>query len=164
MSIDPYAVRPVIVVDTREQTPLEFGRYPTCRAKLATGDYSIKGFESEFVVERKTIDDLVGCTGKGRGRFERELGRLRGVTFSRIVVVGRQSDITDHNYHSTREPKSIWHTLGAWEARYAVPVLFRATAKDAAQLIEWWAMWFAREALKRAGEVQVCEEQKGVVL
>ena len=65
--------QPIIVVDTREQTPLRFQRLEAVPGTLATGDYSIAGLEHLFSVERKTVADLVGCcTGENRARFQRE--------------------------------------------------------------------------------------------
>src|SRR5688572_14128726 len=77
--------RPVLVIDTREQTPLPFERLATERGTLHTGDYSFKGGEDVFAVERKTIPDLVACCiGENRERFCRELHRLRGFLFTRL--------------------------------------------------------------------------------
>jgi len=69
---------PVIIIDSREQTPLQFTRLEARVATLPSGDYSIAGLEELFAVERKSIPDLVACcTGQNRERFERELHRLQ---------------------------------------------------------------------------------------
>ena len=45
-------------------------------------------------IERKTVSDLVGsCMGENRERFERELHRLRGYRFKRLLVVGSEAEI-----------------------------------------------------------------------
>ena len=36
------------------------------RGGLYTGDYSIKGLERFVAIERKSLDDLMGCLGFGR--------------------------------------------------------------------------------------------------
>ena len=64
--------RPVIVIDTREQIPLEFTRLKSVRGTIGTGDYSILGLLDSFSIEKKTIDDLIGCVTGDRPRFERE--------------------------------------------------------------------------------------------
>jgi hypothetical protein len=67
---------PIIVVDTREQTPLPFRRFQTRGGTLLSGDDSVAGLEHLFVVERKSIGDVVACcVGQNRERFERELHR-----------------------------------------------------------------------------------------
>jgi hypothetical protein len=45
-------------------------------------------------VERKSIGDVVACcVGQSRERFERELHRLRGFRFKRLLVVGNEAEI-----------------------------------------------------------------------
>jgi ERCC4-type nuclease len=51
--------QPVLVVDSREQEPLTFSRLHSVRGTLQTGDYSIRGLEELFSIERKSIPDLV---------------------------------------------------------------------------------------------------------
>jgi ERCC4-type nuclease len=85
---------PVIIIDTREQDPLPFSRLKTQVGTLIAGDYSIVGLERLFAVERKSIPDLVGCCiGQNRERLERELHRLRGFSFKRLLVVGSEAQI-----------------------------------------------------------------------
>lgn len=55
---------PVLVVDSREQDPLDFRPYARWfggikTTKLDLGDYSIEGMEDRCVVERKSLSDLV---------------------------------------------------------------------------------------------------------
>jgi len=52
------------------------------------------GGENLFAIERKSIADLVGCcVGENRERFFRELHRLRGFRFKRLLVIGGRADI-----------------------------------------------------------------------
>ncbi len=84
----------MIVVDTREQDPLIFERLASVRGSLQTGDYSVAGLQDQFSIERKTVSDLIGCCmGDNRERFERELHRLRGYRFKRLLVVGSEAEI-----------------------------------------------------------------------
>lgn len=62
-----------IIVDTREQCPLDFRRWPDVAVEVAglpSGDYALKGLETLAACERKSIDDLVGSLSAGRDRFE----------------------------------------------------------------------------------------------
>jgi DNA excision repair protein ERCC-4 len=139
-------VEPVIVVDTREQLPLPFSRLRTRAGALLTGDYSVAGLESLFAVERKSISDLVGCcVGQNRERFERELHRLRGFRFKRLLIVGTEAEIQEGQYCSNIKPQAVMATLGAFEVRYDLPVVFKPSPELAAAQIERWAYWFARE-------------------
>lgn len=141
-------VQPTIVVDTREIKPLVFSRLPSVRTSLLTGDYSVAGLEELFAIERKTISDLVGCCcGENRERFERELHRLRGYRFKRLLIVGNPLDIQAGNYRSNVKPQAVLASLHAWEMRFDCPVVFRHTPGAAAAQIELWCYWFAREAV-----------------
>ena len=140
--------RPTLVIDTREQTPLVFTRLGCVEGALRTGDYSFLGAEETFAVERKTIADFaMCCMGSNRDRFQRELHRLRGYRFKRLLVIGTLDELERGEYRSQIKPGSVLATIGAIEARYDVPVVFCATEADAAAQIESWACWYVRELL-----------------
>ena len=143
-------ITPTLIIDTREQCPLLFNQLDYESGTLKTGDYSIKGLEHLFAVERKSISDLVQSVTSGRKRFENELHRLRGFRFKRLLVVGNEDDVLNHNYRSKASPKSILHSLYAFECRYNVPVVFSGNEVNAARLIERWAYWYSREVHKAA--------------
>ncbi len=143
--------RPVVVVDTREQLPLVFFRLESVTETLATGDYSFRGGEELFAVERKSTADLVGCcTGSNRERFERELHRLRGFRFKRLVIVGSRADVEQHRYRSNVSPAAVLGSLAAWEIRFDAPIVWTPTPEDAAFQVESWVLYSARELLKTA--------------
>ena len=145
---------PRIIVDTREQTPLVFTRLASEVSGLTTGDYSFSGGETYMAVERKSVADLVGCCmGIDRARFERELHRLRGFKFKRLLVVGTLEEIAAHQYRSRIEPDAVIGTLAALEVRYEVPVVFAATPEGAASWVEQWACWCAREIVTEANHL-----------
>ena len=145
--------QPTVIVDTREQTPLLFANLPTERATLATGDYSVKGFESDFCIERKSVADLVQSATFERERFERELVRMRGYSFRRLLIVGTLADIEAHRYRSQTNPKSVIASVTAFEIRYQLPVCYCPTPEAAAAQIERWAVYFLRERLTAASEI-----------
>ena len=160
--------QPTIVVDTREQEPLIFSRLRSVRGTLTSGDYSVLGLEELFSVERKSIADIVGCCiGESRDRFERELHRLRGYRFKRLLVVGSELEIQHGEYRSNITPKAIFSTLNAFEVRYDCPVVFRSTPELAGRQIESWAFWFTRELVQtvnglwRAADKRITPEKKG---
>ena len=139
-----------IIIDTREQKELTFPHFESVRGTLQSGDYSIEGLEHRFSCERKSISDLVGSLTSGRERFERELHRLRGFDFARLLIVGTEADIVNHRYRSKASPKSILHSLYAFEARYGVPFVFGGSESRSAALVERWAYWYAREVSRAA--------------
>jgi DNA excision repair protein ERCC-4 len=148
-------LEPVVIVDTREQTPLPFYTLKNRPGTLTTGDYSFAGGQDAFAVERKSIADLVGCCmGDNRDRFERELHRLRGFWFKRLLVVGRREEIESGEYRSAIRPASVLGTLAAFEVRYEVPVVFIADPETAGKRVEEWIYWAARELVERVNRIK----------
>lgn len=155
--------RPAVVIDTREQDPLPITRLPVERGTLTSGDYSIRGCEHLFAVERKSISDLVSCcVGNNRERFERELHRLRGFRFARLLIVGARAEVEQHRYRSSITPKSVLHTLAAFEARY-IPVVWSAIPEESARMVESWAWWFARE-IAQSINAMICSSSESSTL
>jgi ERCC4-type nuclease len=145
---------PVVIIDSREQNPLPLSRLKSERGTLVTGDYSVKGLEHLFAIERKTISDLVNCCMGERERFERELHRLRGFRFKRLLVVGTEAEILKGDYRSNIKPAAVLGTLRAFEVRYDVPVVFCETVEAAASRVESWGWWFAREVVETVNDLR----------
>lgn len=142
---------PRLIVDTREQTPLSFRHCESERGALQSGDYSAKGIEESFCVERKTIADLVGSLTRERARFMREMHRLRGFTNAYLLIIGRDIELASLVAQGRANMKQIEHSLMALQARYGVHVVWVETPADAALLVESWAFCAYREAMKPAG-------------
>lgn len=54
---------------------------------LPAGDYSLPGFEDRVAIERKSVDNLIGCLmNSDRSRFERELQRASHYDLFAVVV------------------------------------------------------------------------------
>jgi ERCC4-type nuclease len=140
-------LRPTVIIDTREQVPLPITAYLIIRATLTTGDYSFRGGERLPSIERKSVADL----GKAfeRARFTRELERLRGFPFARLLVIGTVDQIELGMYRSTASPKAILHSLWSIEAKF-VPVVFAASPQAGAELVERWCYWSACAAVLAA--------------
>lgn len=150
---DPGRIPPVAIVDSREQTPLVLPGLHTIVRGLVSGDYSFVGGEHLFSVERKSLDDLLGCVTRERERFERELIRLRGYRFRRLLIVGTQEDIAEGRYTSSATPASVLASLATWEARYDLPIVFEPTPDAAGMTVANWISAFAREIVRDAGNV-----------
>jgi len=117
-----------ILIDTREQTPYNFARWinegllTTKRATLPEGDYSIALSEANRVaVERKALDDLIGCLSQGRERFEKELSRLSEYHRAVVVVEAEFRMILGGHYRSRMRVNAVVATLAAFHNRYGVP-------------------------------------------
>ncbi len=117
-----------IIVDKREKTPYTFSRYPdveVIRDTLFTGDYSLARFEGSIALERKTLNDLIGCfMGEDRDRFERELNRGRGMDFFAVIVEASFADIHQRRYRSNMLPQAAVETIIAFTVRYKTNFFF----------------------------------------
>jgi len=78
---------PTIVIDSREKKPYTFNGH-TATSGLPTGDYSIRGFEKDISVERKSLPDLYGCMTKELPRFFDQMDRLREIKCRLLLVEG----------------------------------------------------------------------------
>jgi len=113
----------MILIDKREQHPYSF-RTPSRSATLHTGDYSLDGSSGAMAVERKEVDDLIGCLCQGRDRFERELERSRELDYFALVIEASLSDLVEGNYRSGMLPRSAVQSLMAFSVRYRLPIFF----------------------------------------
>jgi ERCC4-type nuclease len=127
--IKRYLAECVILVDTREQRPWTFSGHETERVKLEVGDYSIRdadgrswapGNDNAIMVERKSIHDLVGSLGHGRGRFKRMWERASdlGVQRTHLIIEASFADIVKGNYRSKMNPKSVMQSIVSWQQVY----------------------------------------------
>ena len=142
---------PVLLVDTREQKPLAFSHLPAESATLYTGDYSVKGLEECFSVERKSLADLAGSLTRERDRFMREMHRLRGYLCGYLLVIGDDMELSRLIAQGRLKLHQVEHSLRAIESRYGVHVCRADNEEQAARLVETWAFCAWREAMKPAG-------------
>ena len=85
----------MIIVDTREQQPLEFARRTRSTA-LRFGDYRLSNnkVSDSCYIERKSVMDFHGSVCKGFERFEREVGRaLSAGAYLIVLVEGTLNDV-----------------------------------------------------------------------
>lgn len=130
-----------IIVDSREQAPFLFAgpRYAGTvvgTGTLATGDYSLAGMENVVAVERKSLDDLVGCLTSGRERFERELVRARGLDSFAVVVEASWDDLASGTFRSRMNPHAACQSVLAFQVRYRIPFLF-CGSRPGAEYVCW---------------------------
>ena len=138
----------VVLVDTRETLAYTFANIkpqPKIFYKaLKSGDYSLLGFEDRVAIERKTLPDLFGSTGRGRQRFEREFERLAKYQYAALVVEAGLGDIFKNPpTHSKMLPKAVFRSLISWSVYYGVyiwPAPDRNFAERLTYLIlrKWW--------------------------
>jgi hypothetical protein len=159
---------PPIIIDNREQSPLEFRSEPgilTQRAHLRTGDYSLSGFTDAVAVERKSHQDAWACAGSSRKRFEKCVERLSRLNAALIVIEPDLSSFCDtptDSYgkplHTRLKPASAVGAYFHWMAVWGVPTVWAGNRLLAERAVltflrSWWrhrgSVWI-REAMTTA--------------
>lgn len=137
-----------IVVDSREQLPYQF-KSPCEVGTLQVGDYSICGLEDCVAVERKEINDLIGCLTSDRERFEKELHRGKALDYFALVIEASLRDLANGKYHSQMNPRSAVQSLLAFSIRYRLPIFFWENRAYGQRITESLLCKYAREIEKR---------------
>lgn len=105
MSHDPF----IVVIDTREQMPWEFGFHTTSKRKLDTGDYSIEGLEDVLAIERKrSVSEI--ANNLSESRLKDVLERLSKIKHSFILLEFSLDDVYQFPVGSDI-PKRLWDKL-----------------------------------------------------
>lgn len=153
---------PIILIDTREPDPHPWEGYLSCetvRGTLESGDFSIPGCGEWICVERKTMNDLIGCLTGSRDRFTRELQRAARIRDFVVVCEGSYADLWTGKYRSQMNPRAAWESVIALQQRYGIPFLMAGSQEIAARLTEsillrWW-----REHCNVIGAVEKAQRQ-----
>ena len=99
----------VIIVDTREQIPWEFGFHVTSHKKLNTGDYSIEGLEHILCIERKrSVSEIANNISEPR--FKDVLDRMDKIKHSFILLEFSLDDLYSFPVGSDI-PEKLWDKI-----------------------------------------------------
>jgi ERCC4-type nuclease len=148
INIHPNCLKPfnlpegfVLVRDTREQRPLF--NHPQDGLEVVTdtlhyGDYSIRGFEEMFTVERKQISDFYSFIGKERVRTVKKMEQFREIVscggFVGLVIEASECDLLSGYIMSRVSPEVARQALVSFEIRYGVHCYYSKYRKN----IERW--------------------------
>lgn len=104
------------IVDSREQTPLDLSPLQVQTGTLDTGDYTVLGLEYVVRIERKSLPDLLGCVGRERERFQREVDRLLAYPVRVLVVESSWGEIDLGQWRGSVTPQQAIGSLLGWQA------------------------------------------------
>ena len=141
-----------IKIDTREQQPYKFESSSEI-GTVPIGDYSICGLENHIAIERKALNDLIGCLTADRDRFERELFKGRSLDYFCLVIECSLSDLANGHYRSQMGPKSAIQSLLAFSVRYRLPIFFAENREYGQRVTESLLCKYAREVEKKYKEI-----------
>lgn len=137
---DPSYEKTHIVVDTREQKPLNLN-HKTKKGKLDYGDYSFPG--STIFIERKGMSDFISTLATQLDRFEREIQRARD-NGHHLVILGEESLYRALNFDrfyyakfTKIRPEYIFKIVRELMQKYDnIQFLFAKNRNEAARLTE----------------------------
>jgi ERCC4-type nuclease len=132
--------RPTLLVDTREQNPLNFSRFSGWFAgiekkALSLADYSVAGLENVCVVERKDLSDLVHSCTADRSAFINRLRRMARYPHRLLVITSTLSQIKSRYTHANVDPNRIAQFLVATLAGLQVPFVCSETHELGEELV-----------------------------
>ncbi len=135
-----------IVIDSNEQQPYKFGKIPTIRKLLDTGDYSIEGMESSIVIERKSQSDFYGSiVGDGRERLYNLMDRASGAGFKAYVIECEESVLmTPELTFSGINPHSVYATIASWEVKFGFHFYYGDRRACAVKVANWLIVHYNR--------------------
>lgn len=133
---------PTLLVDTREQTPLDFSIYKerfqhVCPASLPFGDYQVMspGLDRSIVFERKSLNDLVGTLTTGRERFIRELEKLADCEYAAIIIEASYGAVLGPYKYSKMPSHKIIGQLQMYQVRFDIDVIFAGSRQHSTEII-----------------------------
>jgi len=132
--------RPILLVDTREQNPLDFSRFAGWfagieRKALKLGDYSVVGLEDICVVERKDLSDLIHSCTTDRCVFIKRLRQMAQYPHRLLLVTSTLSQVKSPYPHAGVNPNRITQSLIAMLAGLQVPFLCSETHELGEELV-----------------------------
>ena len=147
----------IIIIDTREQRPL-FSPRPrglvTIRKKVEFGDYTIKGFETEFAIERKQMSDFYSYIGKERKKTVKKMSDFNLIVcnggFAGLVIEASEEDVLFGYVMSKVPPEVARQALVSFRIRSGVHVYFNRSR----ECIERWVLDNAIKFYKVRREVK----------
>jgi len=134
------APKAVLLVDTREQNPLNFSRFRGWfsgieKKALKLGDYSIAGLEDICLVERKDLSDLVHSCTADRSAFINRLRLMARYPHRLLVITSTLSQIKSPYAHAKVDPNRITQFLVATLAGLQVPFVCSETHELGEELV-----------------------------
>lgn len=140
------------IVDTREQAAWDLSPMQIVSRGLDVGDYSIVGLESVIAIERKSLPDFVMCCGTERGRFQRELDRLRGWPVNAVIIEASWGELEMGQWRSKLSSKQVMSSFVSWIAQGHTLIL-AGSVGNAAAVCRGVLFYAARYRLREATEL-----------
>ena len=167
-SITRQIPKPTVIVDSREQAPFSFSKFPNWiagekRKALRVGDYTVEGMEKLLILERKTLTDLIPKLMQNRYGFFQMCEKMMLFRWRAIIVEASYEDIKtiyDEELNTQAHPNAVSGSLDALEAKYGIPVIYTSRYRPLAEekAASWLSKHFTYWHLEQAGLGRVLQE------
>jgi len=123
-----------IIIDSREQAPFVFPEgVESVVGTLKTGDYSIEGLTNLVCVERKSLQDMVGCCGQHRERFNNELHRMMGYRAKCVIIEASLKKLSGGNWRGKMTATQVLGAINSWRHKYGINFIYADNPELASQ-------------------------------
>ena len=130
----------VVIIDTREQAPLWLPKpmkdLVIMRGTLTNGDYSIRGYENTFAIERKQHDIFSYLTGE-REKTKVKLEKLRGYEFKALVIEFEEDELYMPHFFTDISPEVVRQSLVSFEIKYGIHVFYGNRKALERKVLDW---------------------------
>ena len=143
----------VVVIDTREQDMLWLPKPPKglviVRDTLKNGDYSIRGHEDKFFIERKAADLYAYLTSE-RTETKAKLQRLDKYDFKALVIESTEYELLyTPSFFIDKNIEVIRQSLNSFEIKYGLHVYYGERRDLERKVLDWMIYYFN---LQRGGK------------
>lgn len=130
----------IVIIDTREQNPLWLPKpmkdLVITRGTLSNGDYSLRGHESTFAIERKQNDIFAYLTSE-RERTKVKLERLKRYEFAALVIEFEEDELYMPHFFTEISPEVIRQSLISFEIKYGIHVFYGDRKALERKVLDW---------------------------
>ncbi len=130
----------IVVVDTREQKPLwlpsPMKDLVITRGTLRNGDYSIRGFEDTFAIERKE-NDLWAYLTSERVKTKEKLTRLKDYEFKALVIEFEEAELYMPQLFTDIPPEVVRQSLISFEIKYGIHIFYGDRKALERKVLDW---------------------------
>jgi len=147
-----------ILIDSREQTPLEFSHSNidgVYTRKLEVGDYGCEfknGYIPPVFFERKSIADLIGTLTSGMERFKKEIQRSKDSQCTLILIIeGSLLKCSKGIPYSKVDPWQVIKTVFTLFVKYGIIPVFCKNREEMSLYIAEYYSAIGRNMIKTKG-------------
>lgn len=130
----------VVLIDTREQNPLWLPKPPKdlaiMRSTLKNGDYSLRGFENSFAIERKQSDIFAYMTSE-RPKTKEKLIRLMEYEFKALVIEYEEDELYMPQMFTDTPLEVIRQSLNSFEVKFGLHIYYGNRKNLERKVLDW---------------------------